>query len=61
MIWHQRKYLLSLFSIFIKPFIEFLDLLGNLIYELSDNGMEIETMTYSPFIDSFIELDPSLI
>ena len=45
----------------IKPFIEFLNLSGNLMYELPNNGLQIEILTYPPSIDSITQPDPSLI
>ena len=48
----QRKYLLSLFLILIRAFIEFFNLLGNSLYVLPDNGTQTEILTYSPFTDS---------
>ena len=31
------------------------------MYELPDNRVQVETLTYYPSIDSIIQLDPSLI
>ena len=39
LIWHQRKHLLSLFLMLIKPFTEFFNLLGNIMYVLPVNGL----------------------
>ena len=57
----QRKYLLSLFLILIRAFIEFFNLLGNSLYVLPDNGTQTEILTYSPFTDSVTKPDFSLI
>ena len=47
LLWHQTKHLLSLFLILIKPFIGFLILFGNLMYEPPDNGLKTEILTFS--------------
>ena len=47
--------------ILIRPFIEFLNLTGNSIYELPDNGLKMYIFTYSLFIHSITQPDPSLI
>ena len=47
LIWHQRKHLLSLFLILIRPFTEFLNSWGNLIYVLPDNGHTQHLQTQS--------------
>ena len=61
MIWHQRKYLLSLFLTLIRPLFEFLNLLGNLMFLLPDNGLKREVLKYSSSIDSITHPNPSLI
>ena len=61
LIWHQAKHLFSLFLIFINLFIAFFHLSCNLMYELADNGLLIEILTYSPFLDLIIQPDSSLI
>ena len=45
MILHQGKYLLSLFLTLIRPFFEFLNLLGNLMFLLPDNGLKREVLS----------------
>ena len=44
-----------------KSFIGFLNLLGNSMYMLLDNGLKIEIFTYSVITDSVTQTDPSLI
>ena len=56
-----EKHLFSFFLISIRLFIEFLNLRGNLMYLLLDNGLEIQALAYSPSIDSVIQPDPSII
>ena len=46
---------------FTRPFIEFLNLQGNSVYMLPDNGLKIEIFTYSASIDLVTQPDPSLI
>ena len=50
-----------LFLILIRSFSEILNLLGNLMYEIPDKGLQVETFTYSLSVDSIIQTDPSLI
>ena len=40
---------------------EFINLVGNSMYVLPDNGLSIGILTYSASIDSIIQSDPSLI
>ena len=49
-----------MFLILIKFFIEFFNLLRNLMYVLPDNRSKTETLTYFSFIDSVTQPDPSL-
>ena len=56
-----NKAFIVTFLILIKPFIDFLNLLGNLMYMLPDNGLKIEILTYSASIESITQPDPSLI
>ena len=61
LIWHQSKHLFSLFLILIKPFVEFLNLQGNSVYTIFDNGLKTEILTYSASFDNSItKPDPSL-
>ena len=55
------KKTLSLFLILIRPIFEFLNLLDNFMYELPDNGLQTEILTYSASIDSIMQPDHSLI
>ena len=55
-----EKTFITLLLILIKPFFGFFNSLGNSAKELPINGMYIEIFTYSPFIDSTIQPDPSL-
>ena len=61
LIWHQTKHLFSLFLIFINLFLAFFHLSCNLMYDFADNGLLIEILTYSPFLDLIIQPDSSLI
>ena len=40
---------------------EFINLVGNSMYVLPDNGLSIGILTYSASIDSIVQSDPSLI
>ena len=55
------KTFVVIFVNIIKPFIGFLNLLGNSMYMLLDNGLKIEIFTYSVITDSVTQPDPSLI
>ena len=55
-----KKAFIIVVLILIRPFIEFLNLRGNSMYVLPDNGQKTETLTYSASIDSITRLDPSL-
>ena len=46
--------------VLIRPFIEFLNLRGNSMYVLPDNGLNIEIFTYSASTDSITQIDSSL-
>ena len=50
-----------MFLILMKLFIEFLNLTGNLMYELADNGLKAKILTYSASTDSVTQPDPSFI
>ena len=62
-VWYntKRKLLLPLLLILIKSFTEFLNLRGNSMYALPDNGLKIEIFTYSASTDSITQPDSSLI
>ena len=57
----QRKHLLLLLLILIRPFTEFLNLRGDSMYVIPDNGQKIEIFTYSASTDSITQRDPTLI
>ena len=59
LIWHQRKHLLSLSLISIRPFTEFLNLRGSLICVLPDSGIKTEILNYSASFDSITQPDTS--
>ena len=61
LIWHQIKHFIVLVLTLIKPFTEFLNLQGNLMYVLPDNGLKTEILINSASIDSITQPDPSLI
>ena len=56
-----KKAFIVIALILIRPFIGFFNLSRNSMYVLPINGLYTEIFTYSPFIDSIIQPDPSLV
>ena len=56
----KKRFIVIAFNID-QIFFEFLDLPGSSVYQLPDNGLQIETLTYSASIDLIIQPDLSLI
>ena len=59
--WYDKEIIYCQFLILIRPFIESLNLQGNSMYVLPNNGLKIETFTYSASTDSVTDPNPSLI
>ena len=56
----KKEFIATAFDIN-QTFIEFLNLRGNSMYELPDNGLKIEILKYSLPTDLITQPDPSLI
>ena len=57
----QKKGLIIIIFNTDQVFLEFPNLSGSSIYELPDNRLQIETLTYTPSIDSITQSDSLLI